>query len=125
MIPTPGHSPGSTCFLVHSPTGQRYLFTGDTLYRSADGSWKAGFIPGHNTAEDRQTMATSIAGLRDLQPDLVIGSAFAGSSGYQEWAMGNRRSIRMVRSGSCCTKAAPPHKEQFFLRTYKEGVSLR
>lgn len=63
MIPTPGHSPGSTCFLVHSPTGQRYLFTGDTLYRSADGSWRGGFIPGHNTTEDRQTMATSIAGV--------------------------------------------------------------
>lgn len=88
VIPTPGHSPGSTCFLVHSPTGQRYLFTGDTLYRSADGSWRAGFIPGHNSPEDRQTMATSIAGLRDLQPDLVIGSAFAGSSGYQEMGRG-------------------------------------
>lgn len=88
VIPTPGHSPGSTCFLVHSPTGQRYLFTGDTLYRSADGSWRAGFIPGHNSPEDRQTMATSIAGLRDLQPDLVVGSAFAGSSGYQEMGRG-------------------------------------
>ncbi|SDK33747.1 hypothetical protein SAMN05216186_106124 [Pseudomonas indica] len=29
VIP-PGHSLGNTCFLVHSPTGQRYLFTGDT-----------------------------------------------------------------------------------------------
>lgn len=88
VIPSAGHSPGSTCFLVHSPTDQCYLFTGDTLYRSADGSWKAGFIPGHNTAEDRQTMAISIARLRDLQPDLVVGSAFAGSSGYQEMGRG-------------------------------------
>ncbi|WP_275097198.1 MBL fold metallo-hydrolase [Sedimenticola hydrogenitrophicus] len=32
VIPTPGHTPGSTCFLVHSAQGQRYLFTGDTLY---------------------------------------------------------------------------------------------
>ena len=38
--------------------------------------------------EDRQTMATSIAGLRDLQPDVVVGSAFAGSSGYQEMRRG-------------------------------------
>ena len=88
VIPTPGHSPGSTCFLVHSSTGRRYLFTGDTLYRSADGSWKAGFIPGHNSPEDRQTMASSITGLRELEPDLVIGSAFAGSSGYQEMDRG-------------------------------------
>ncbi|MFI8607419.1 MBL fold metallo-hydrolase [Pseudomonas sp. NPDC077649] len=88
VIPTPGHSPGSTCFLVHSPTGQRYLFTGDTLYRSADGSWKAGFIAGHNSPADRQTMATSITGLRELEPDLVIGSAFAGSNGYQEMGQG-------------------------------------
>lgn len=33
-------------------------------------------------------MATNIAGLRDLEPDLIIGSAFAGSSGYQKMGLG-------------------------------------
>ena len=36
VIPTPDHSPGSTCFLVGSPHGRRYLFTGDTLWLTND-----------------------------------------------------------------------------------------
>lgn len=34
IIPTPGHTDGSTSFLYHSPHGRTYLFTGDTLFRS-------------------------------------------------------------------------------------------
>lgn len=84
VIPTPGHSPGSTCFLVHSPLGKRYLFTGDTLYRAADGSWRAGVIPGYTTEEDKLLMAESIKLLQPLEPDIVFSSAFAGDKGYQE-----------------------------------------
>lgn len=84
VIPTPGHSPGSTCFLVHSPHGKRYLFTGDTLYRGKKGDWHAGFIPGHNDEKDREQLAESLRLLRELEPDVVFGSAFVGDRGFEE-----------------------------------------
>lgn len=86
VIPTPGHSPGSTCFLVDSPTGKRYLFTGDTLYLGNDGAWRAGLIRG---ISDPEALATSLVLLRDLRPDVVIASAAPAGSGYQEMAPGD------------------------------------
>ena len=84
VVPLPGHSPGSVAFDVTSSEGKRYLFTGDTLYRAAGGVWKAGFIPGHNTAEDGVLLAESLRRLRQLKPDLVIGSAFGADEGLEE-----------------------------------------
>jgi hydroxyacylglutathione hydrolase len=78
VIPTPGHSPGSTSFLVTSPTGLRYLFTGDTLYLGADGRWRAGYI---EKVSDADAMAMSLEVLAALSPDVVISSAYAGASG--------------------------------------------
>lgn len=81
VIPTPGHTPGSTCFLVESPHGKRYLFTGDTLYPGKDGTWQAGLIPGYS---DRDTLIESLKILRELEPDVVLSSAFGGDPGFQE-----------------------------------------
>lgn len=96
VIPTPGHSPGSTCFLVHSPLGKRYLFTGDTLYLTADG-WRAGLLPG----SDRGALADSLALLKELEPDVVFSSAFAGDAGFQprpaDWVEQIDRAIRGLR----------------------------
>ncbi len=86
VIPTPGHTPGSVCFLVDGAAG-RYLFTGDTLIRGADGRWFAGYIPGYSDIDD--LMAT-LDVLAELRPDLVASSAFTGSAGAhrldQPWA---------------------------------------
>ncbi|MBB2993603.1 glyoxylase-like metal-dependent hydrolase (beta-lactamase superfamily II) [Mycolicibacterium iranicum] len=79
IIPTPGHSPGSVCHLVQGDEG-RYLFTGDTLFRAADGRWLAGYIPGFHRPEDAETLAASLRTLADLAPDIVISSAFQGDS---------------------------------------------
>lgn len=78
IIPTPGHTPGSTSFLVTGFDGARYLFTGDTLYRGADGRWNAGYIPGMS---DGETLLASLELLGGLEPDLVVSSAFAGDHG--------------------------------------------
>lgn len=72
VIPTPGHTVGSTCYLVRSTTGARYLFTGDTLFLGNDGSWAAGHIPGHS---DAATLTASLDVLASLDPDVVISSA--------------------------------------------------
>lgn len=84
VIPTPGHSPGSTCFLVHSGNGEQYLFTGDTLYLGADGTWKPGLLPN----SDRQSLVESLELLRALEPNVVLSSAFAGDAGFQRISPG-------------------------------------
>ena len=76
IIPTPGHSPGSTCYLVNGAEGA-YLFTGDTLVYGDAGNWWAGYIPGIGDAD---ALADSLRLLRTLNPDVVISSAFQGDS---------------------------------------------
>lgn len=75
IIPTPGHSPGAVCYLVPGAEG-RYLFTGDTLFRLADGRWRAGYIEGIHQPADAETIAASLGVLADVTPDVVISSAF-------------------------------------------------
>lgn len=79
VIPTPGHTPGSCCFLVHSDHNRTYLFTGDTLYLTDDG-WQPGLLP----FSDRDALTESLMLLKTLKPDVVFSSAFSGSSGYQK-----------------------------------------
>ena len=73
VIPTPGHSPGSTSYLVPGADGKSYLFTGDTLFVADDGRWMAGYIAG---ISDAAPLAQSLEVLAALQPDVVISSAF-------------------------------------------------
>lgn len=91
LIPTPGHSPGSTCFMVASPTDKKYLFTGDTLYFDSNRGWQAGFIEGIHSDKDRPVLAQSLRLLRELKPDMVFGSAYRGDAGFEvmdadDWA---------------------------------------
>lgn len=88
VIPTPGHTPGSTCYLVPGVNGQRYLFTGDTIFLGADGNWAAGYIP---PMSDAARLSDSLQLLGTLKPDLVISSAFPGDAavhvpGSPHWA---------------------------------------
>ncbi|MGW1741590.1 MBL fold metallo-hydrolase [Nocardia sp. NPDC001965] len=80
VIPTPGHSPGSTCYLVPGHGGRSYLFTGDTFLRYDDGLWRAGYIPGYSDEDGLRTALDTLAALR---PDVVLSSAFlAGAGGF-------------------------------------------
>lgn len=85
-IPTPGHSIGSTCYLLTGADGLRYLFTGDTIFEGADGSWAAGYIP---PISEAGPLTQSLELLRTLTPDVVISSAFPSESGAH--VLGGRR----------------------------------
>lgn len=77
VIPTPGHSPGSTCYLVPGANGQTYLFTGDTIFVGDDDAWTAGYIP---PISDAGPLADSLRLLATMRPDLVVSSAFPSHS---------------------------------------------
>lgn len=77
VVPTPGHTPGSTCYLVPGADGLTYLFTGDTLFCDAGGRWRAGYLP----FSDADDLLASLDLLATLEPDLVASSAFAGDAG--------------------------------------------
>ncbi|UXA17802.1 MBL fold metallo-hydrolase [Mycobacterium sp. SMC-4] len=78
-VPTPGHSPGAVCYLVPGAEG-RYLFTGDTLFRGADGRWHAGYIDAFHQPADADAIADSLDVMAELNPDVVVSSAFSGDS---------------------------------------------
>jgi hydroxyacylglutathione hydrolase len=100
VIPTPGHTSGSACFLVDGAAG-RYLFTGDTLLQDASGSWFAGYIPGYS---DRERLLQSLDLLATLRPDWVISSAFVA---------GGRGAHRLDRPwADCVAEAAEALREQ-------------
>ncbi len=65
MLLTPGHTKGSCCYLFTSKEGDRYLFTGDTLF--ADSIGRTDFPTG-NIGE----MRASLKRLRDLDGDMPL-----------------------------------------------------
>lgn len=81
VIPTPGHSPGSVCYLVRGATGETYLFTGDTIFPTAEGPWSTFLPPGRG---DAAALHSSVTLLGTLAPDLVLPSAFGGPTAAHE-----------------------------------------
>lgn len=80
VLPTPGHSPGSTSYLVNGTGGQKYLFTGDTIFPRGDGTWGTFLVPGRGDAD---ALRRSVDLLGSVAPDLVIASAFAGDTPFE------------------------------------------
>jgi glyoxylase-like metal-dependent hydrolase (beta-lactamase superfamily II) len=88
IIPTPGHSDGSTCYLVEGTGGVKYLFTGDTMFPAGDGTWSTFLVPGRGSAAD---LRSSLELLATLQPDVVIASAFGGDTAIESVDTGRWR----------------------------------
>jgi len=76
IVPSPGHTVGSTSYLVPGAAGETYLFTGDTMFTLDGGGWAAGYIPPMSDAD--QLAGTLRDVLRPLAPDVVISSAYQG-----------------------------------------------
>lgn len=67
---TPGHSPGSICYLLRDSDGPVALFSGDTLFAGSIGRTD---LPGGSMTVMRQTLRQLAAKLNALnQPDLPI-----------------------------------------------------
>lgn len=82
VIPTPGHTPGSACYLCESPHGRTYLFTGDTVFLTREGTWQNGYLPGGES--NKSDLRASIELLRTLTPDVVVSAAALGESTFKE-----------------------------------------
>ncbi len=65
-IHTPGHTPGSTCYLIHdASTGQDHLFTGDTVFQAGCGRCD---LPGGDPA----VMFHSLQRVKQLPPETLV-----------------------------------------------------
>jgi hydroxyacylglutathione hydrolase len=85
-FPRPGHSDGSTCYLVTGVDGETYLFTGDTMFPTGDGTWSTFLVPGRGGAA---ALRSSLELLATVRPDIVISSAFGGDTAIE--TLGNGR----------------------------------
>ncbi len=77
VLPTPGHTPGSSCFRVQGAGDLTYLFTGDTLF--PDGTGWGTYV----AAAERGTLRQSLDLLRSPMPDVVLSSAARDPDGYR------------------------------------------
>ena len=85
---TPGHCPGSTCFLWNSPHA-RVLFTGDTLYLSR-GKWCVTIEEGN-----QKQMCASLKKLLEFDVDILVPSLFIGNPAWEELGpRGTRQAIQ-------------------------------
>ena len=96
VIPTPGHTVGSTCFLVAVPDERTCLFTGDTLFLGKDGAWHNGYLQGMS---DKAALRESLLLLRQLAPDVVLSSASTGEEPFravtpEQWRAGVDEALR-------------------------------
>ncbi len=90
VIPTPGHTDGSTSYLYRSPHGASYLFTGDSIIPKPDGSW--GTIVQSNAGGSAAATRSSLNLFRDLEPDAICASGVRiGSLSFHEMAPGEWR----------------------------------
>jgi hypothetical protein len=86
VIPTPGHTRGSTCFLWRG--GQRAaLFTGDTIYLS-EGEWVAAVLG----SSDRDAYIESLELIRELDFDVLV--PWIATAGRPSHAVTDRSDLR-------------------------------
>lgn len=84
LLHTPGHTPGSQCFLVEEATGPGSLVSGDTLFLGSCGRVD---LPGANPEDMYRSLSGTLARLPDetqLYPGHLYSSEPSGSMGEQK-----------------------------------------
>ncbi|MCJ8344782.1 MBL fold metallo-hydrolase [bacterium] len=79
VLHTPGHAPGSTCYLYHGVEGN-YLFTGDTLYL-AHGQFKVAV-----SEENKEQIIESLLKLKQFEVDYIYPGLFIGQENCRKFA---------------------------------------
>lgn len=107
VIPSPGHTPGSTCFRFKSPYGNTYLFAGDTVFPSR-GSWQAVAFEDGNKSD----LKDSLAMLRSVDPDVVLCGASVADVPFKamsraEWHAALEQAARSLREDAIENLPAP------------------
>ena len=82
VIPTPGHTRGTTAYLWDSGE-HRMLFTGDTVYLR-DGEWVAAVLD----SSDRRAYVESLELIRELDFDVLVPWAASGSGPWHALTSG-------------------------------------
>lgn len=78
-IPTPGHCPGSTCYLLQY-RGKHILFSGDTIYPD-NGVWTTYL---HGSRSNVKDMLSSLDLLRNLAVDSILPGLYIGAVSWEE-----------------------------------------
>lgn len=78
VIHTPGHTPGSSCFLW-TVDGKKILFTGDNFYPDEHNVWSV-FIG----KSEIETTMSSLEKLRAIEPDMVIPAGTSSDSSHAD-----------------------------------------
>jgi hydroxyacylglutathione hydrolase len=107
VIPTPGHTPGSTCFCFRSPHGNTYLFVGDTVFPRR-GRWQAVAFQDGNESD----LKDSLAMLRGLAPDVVLCGASVADNPIRpmsraEWHAALEQAARSLGGDAIQSQPAP------------------
>lgn len=77
-IHTPGHCPGSTCFLA-TQNGENILFSGDTFY-PCKGQWRVAIFK-----ENQKEIIHSLKKLLELDISLIAPSLYAGYPSFEKF----------------------------------------
>ena len=78
VLETPGHTSGSASFIIQSPHGKTYLFTGDAFFQW-NGRWAMLIL--NKAGGAKPPFISSLHKLRVLKPDVVMSSGFVGEAG--------------------------------------------
>jgi len=80
IIFTPGHSPGSSCFLWKAPDGKGILFTGDNLIPREKRVWGVYIMDKNNIPATIKSMQN----LRSLKVDVIVPGGYSDTMPYEE-----------------------------------------
>lgn len=77
VVPTPGHCPGSSCYIWRTPE-HRYLFSGDTIFLE-NGEWRV-----HIDEQNIPTMINSLMLIAILDFDVLVPGLYIGDVALAE-----------------------------------------
>jgi hydroxyacylglutathione hydrolase len=95
-IHTPGHCPGSTCYVYVFEDGTRYLFSGDTIFLNEANEWDVA-LQFHPYPGNKEDIIHSLQKLKQIPFNVLIPSIHTGTSCFDVLSHDEQR----LRKVSC------------------------